>query len=353
MKQNPVYIDKIKTYYFRNLSNSLTYKYHLPLPLEMPFRIKEEIKKFNVIHLHGYRHSLNILIHYYAQKYQVPYIFQAHGSLPKWSAKRTLKVLYDQLFGYRLFKNASKVIALGQVEFMQYRNMGLHEKKNEIIPNGIDLSGYSDLPFKGIFKEKFCIDKNEQIVLYLGRLHKSKGLEFIIKSFTKLIQKLDYKGVRLVIAGSDDGFMSRAKHLVNSSGISEKVLFTDLLTEREKKSALVDANFLVYVAPQEPFGIVSLEAAASNTPVIVAQGTEMSEIISNANFGFSTEYNNISELVKLMTKFLTINQLSKKMGENGRRFVFKNLGWSSIVPKFEKVYESAINNSTNDCFMHQ
>ena len=51
--------------------------------------------------------------------------------------------------------DAEKVIALSRIEAEQYRYMGVPEKKIEGIPNGIDLSEYTNLPPKGSLKRKF------------------------------------------------------------------------------------------------------------------------------------------------------------------------------------------------------
>ena len=49
--------------------------------------------------------------------------------------KRGLKCLYDVLFSYRLLRDASKVIALSEVEADQYRSIGVPEEKIANIPN--------------------------------------------------------------------------------------------------------------------------------------------------------------------------------------------------------------------------
>ncbi|MHA1228798.1 MAG: glycosyltransferase, partial [Candidatus Hodarchaeales archaeon] len=90
--------------------------------------IKQHIETSDVIHIHEYRTLQNIIIHHFAIKYGVPYILQAHGSLSLSMAKKKLKRIYDVLFGYRLVRDASKVIALNRMEAYQYRRMGVPEE---------------------------------------------------------------------------------------------------------------------------------------------------------------------------------------------------------------------------------
>jgi len=132
-------VDGIRVRYFKNLALMLVKKFKLFITPQLISRAKEGVKKFDVIHLHEYRTFQNIVIAHYAKKYGVPYVLQAHGSLPRTMAWQRLKWIYDVLFGYRLLRDASKVIALSRVEADQYGGMDVPEEKIAIIPNGIDL----------------------------------------------------------------------------------------------------------------------------------------------------------------------------------------------------------------------
>jgi glycosyltransferase involved in cell wall biosynthesis len=102
--------------------------------------LRESISKYDVVHLHSWRQFQDITVHRYAKKCNVPYILQAHGSLPRIGDWRRLKWIYDVFFGHRLLRDASKVIALSNAEAEQYKAMGAPEGKIAIIPNGIVVS---------------------------------------------------------------------------------------------------------------------------------------------------------------------------------------------------------------------
>jgi len=320
----------------------LVKKLKLFLTPQLILYAKEEIKKFDVIHLHEYRTFQNIIIRHYATKYGVPYVLQAHGSLPRVGSWRKLKLVYDVLFGYRLLKDVSKVIALSDVEAEQYKIMGVPEDKIAIVPNGIDLSKYAELPPKGVFKKKFNIPEDKKIILYLGRIHKSKGIDFLTKSYAYLVKKMHFDDTILVIAGPDDGYLKEAKKVVTSLGVLSETVFTGPLTEGEKLSAYVDAHLVVNVEPRNVFGLVPLEAAACGKPVIVSQGNGIKEIIRQGEFGFSVKYGDVKRLAEIIAQMLENDYLREKMGENGRRFVFKNFSWRRIIEIYEEVYDDAM-----------
>ena len=298
-----------------------------------------EVRNFDIVHIHGYRTFQNGVIYYFVKKYEVPYILQAHGSLPRIMAKQSLKWLYDVLFGYRLLRDAAKVIALSRVEAEQYRSMGIPEEKIAIIPNGIDLSEYAELPPKGVFKKKFNIPEDRKIILYLGRIHRIKGIDFLVRAYAYLIKKTDLKDCILVIAGPDDGYMDKAIRLVNNLKIIGSVLFTGMLTEKEKVSAYVDSSIVVNVEPRNVFGLVPLEAAACSTPVIVSKDNAISEVICEGKFGFSIRYGDDIALAKTMEAILKDEEFANEMGKRGREYIFAKFDWSKMVAKLEKVYE--------------
>jgi len=304
--------------------------------------LKNTINEYDVIHLHSWRHFQDLIVHHYSKKYNVPYIIQTHGSIPRLQTKRIIKSLYDVLFGYRLVNDASRVIALNRTEVEQYRSMGVRDEKIKIIPNGIDISQYSNLPYKGAFKNNFSIKYDENIILYLGRIHKNKGIDFLIKSFSHFI-RTKLHNVRLVIAGPNDNYLDVAKRLVASLGLSKCVLFTGYLTEEEKNSAYIDSTVVVYPSQFEPFGIVSFEAAFFSKPVIVTRGTPMSKIIEKGSYGFTVKYDEYESLSKIL-EYIILNQtLVSQMGEKWHDYVLKNYSWDVIVNKLENVYEGATN----------
>lgn len=346
VSENIKEIDGIEVHYFRNLTTKTT-PYNVFIVPSMVSTLKKTIRSFDVVHIHGYRSFQNPKICKLSKSKAVPYIIHAHGTLPRIMAWQRLKWVYDVLFGYRLLRDASKVVALSQLEAQQYKAMGVPEEKIAIIPNGIDLSEYANLPPKGSFKKKFNIDEDKRIVLYLGRIHRSKGIDFLIKAYAHLTNDLKFRDALLVIAGPDDGYLTEAKRLVNSLRVADKVVFTGMLSEKEKISAYVDSSITVNVEPRNVFGLVPLEAAACSTPVVVSKGNAISENIHQGKFGFSVEYNDIAGLAEIMRKVISDDVLRNEMGDRGRRFVFENCNWANVVTKLEKAYEETVN------FLHE
>lgn len=335
-------VEGMEVHYFRNISMFFAKSSNLFLTSDLFREMRSDLKSFDVIHAYEYTTYQNIVVHYFAKKYEVPYVLQVHGSLPK-IGRVARKRVFDVLFGYRLLRDASRVIALTRTEAQQYRGMEVHEEKIEVIPNGIDLAELADLPPKGSFKKMFSIDENEKIVLYLGRIHRGKGIDFLIKAYSCLFNSTNIQDTLLVIAGPDDGYLGEARSLVGSHGLNQNVLFVGMLSEKDKISAYVDSEVVINVEPTNVFGLVPLEAAACSTPVVISKGNAISETIREGKFGFSVKYGETNELAEIIGMMLNNEELQSEMGQKGRKFVFENFNWTDIIVKFEKVYEDVVN----------
>ncbi len=303
---------------------------------------KKSCKSYDILHVHAWRHFQDMFFTRSIFRDSVPYMVQFHGAFSRMDIWRILKLTYDYSVGVKILKDAKKVIALSTVEARHLLSFGISSQKIAIIPNGIDVDKYRDLPEERKFKRFLGIDDCSEIVLYLGRIDRSKGIDFLIYAFHDLMREYKVKDVKLVIAGPDYGYLKVLRKLSSSLGISDKVIFTGFLPEKLKKCALVEARVVVNVEPSNVYGLIPLEAAACKTPVIVSKENAVSWLVNKGSFGFSVNYGDVRQLSRQMYTLLTDDTLNKQLGENGRHFVFKYMSWPKIVSMLEKVYKECL-----------
>jgi len=338
IKNKPIDVDGINTYYFRNLSNYLT-KRNIVIPYYLPFIARIKIKDFDVIHIHEHRTLLAVIVHYYSKKYNIPYVLQAHGTLPNTIGKQNQKKIFDILWGNEILKDASKLISVSNTEVDQYLQMNVPIEKMVVIPNGIDIDSLSSLPEKGSFRARYHINQ-KHIILYLGRLHKIKGIDFLLRSFVELAKDIDDSV--LILAGPDDGYKDKAKEQIHELGLEKKVIFTGYMGPMDKISAYLDAEILVYPSSFEIFGLVPFEAIMYDTPVIVTDDCGCSEFIKRASCGYLVKYGDVIDFKCKMRLMLENPEVGSKFVENGQKYIKSNLTWPLICKKIETLYENCI-----------
>lgn len=337
-KNKPVDVDGINTYYFRNLSNYLT-KRNIVIPYYLPFIARIKIQDFDVIHIHEHRTLLAVIVHYYSKKYNIPYVLQAHGTLPNTIGKKKQKNIFDAIWGNEILKDASKLIAVSDTEVDQYLQMKIPSEKIDTIPNGMDTNSFCKLPVKGTFRKKYNIRENK-IVLFLGRLHERKGIDFLIKAYADLIKEKN--DVILVLAGSDDGYRDKVKLLIDKFNLKNNVKITGYIDTFDKLAAYVDCDVLVYPSILEIFGLVPFEAIMCGSPVIVTDDCGCGELIKKASCGCLVKYGDVTDLKNKMKLILENPDLGNKFVENGQKYITNNLTWPLICKKIEALYENCI-----------
>lgn len=330
--------------YARSLENVIINPFHCVIDISlflfspsMIKWIKKNIKEFDIVHLHDFRTFQNILICHYAKKYRVPYIIQAHGDLPYADIKNMRKRIFDELFGYSILSNASGLIALTTTEVEDYINMGAKKENIIIIPNGIDLSDFRNLPQKGGFRKKIGVNQDYKIILYIGRIHKTKGLDMLFYAFRYLLDSQETSNqIILLVIGPDYGELSSLKKLAKDLNISNNVIFTGFVNQGEKMEALVDAD--IFVTPTYlGFPVSFIEACICGKPIVTTTNGDTLEWLNNF-VGYVVDFDS-HRLATAMFNILNNRSIVEQFGAEGKRLVREKFNWTNIVNNIECFYK--------------
>lgn len=333
-------VEGIRVVYFPNVSNWLAAKHKFFYSPRLGKYLKSLNRTFDIVHMHEYRTMLNISLSYYLKQKNIPFVLSAHGSLPPFMRKNLIKKTFDNLFGRKILRSASRLFALSEMEKKQYQSMEVNPKKIEILNNGIDLKAFANLPSPGSFRRKYGL-ANKRMILFLGRLNPIKGLDFLLESFYLLSRK--HRDAHLVIAGADDGYAKELKRLLKKLAMKEKVLLLGLLEQEEKLSALRDAEMLVYPSKYEIFGLVPFEALMCNTPVILSSACGCAEILKKAGAAAVISYGDEQGLASRMEDLLKNKQAGDTMVKKGQKIIRQRLGWDYIAERTLHLYKDIVN----------
>jgi glycosyltransferase involved in cell wall biosynthesis len=238
-----------------------------------------------------------------------------------------------------MLHGAARVIALNPREVEQYGMMGVAPERIVTIPNGVDLTLFRDLPKPGTFREAFDIPEDEQIILFLGRIHRIKGTDLLVDAFAEVLQR-GYRA-RLVIVGPDAGLLPALKQQISALGIGERILFTGPLYEaRDKLSAYIDADVYVLPSVYETFPNSVLEANACGTAAILTDRCGIAEMIDGKG-GVVVRYDR-DDLRDAIIELLDDDAMRRRFGTDGKKMVFSEFGWETIVERVEGLYREVV-----------
>ncbi|MHA1344558.1 MAG: glycosyltransferase [Promethearchaeota archaeon] len=324
-------LNGVKVYYFHNVLRGGNV-FFTP---EIFRTAKKEIKNFDIIHLHEYRTIQNVAVAWYAKKYGVNYCLEGHGTIRPFVKYEKLKKIFDFIIGRKILKNSSGFIAITNKEVEDYKEMNIKREKITIIPNGIDLSEFKKS--RGDLRDELGIKKDEIVILFLGRIAKIKGLDFLIRT----IKNVKDENFKLLIAGPDEqGEKRRIKDIIKQEGIENKVIWVGSVFDETKQKLFRTANLFVLPSIQDTFPITLLEAWMHNLPIICTKSCSLASIIQKENVGIIVNYGDIKQFSKKLTMLINNKKLRDELGRKGKRLVLKKYTWQKIIPQIVTYYSA-------------
>jgi glycosyltransferase involved in cell wall biosynthesis len=121
------------------------------------------------------------------------------------------------------------------------------------------------------------------IMVSASHLHFRKNQKIIIKAFKKVESKI--KEPLLVFAG-DGPDKYKLIDLVKRLSLTDKVIFTGILSEKEMSELYSKSKLLLLPSLEEPYGLTPFEALLSGVCPIVSDRAGCSEVIRKYNLGY-------------------------------------------------------------------
>jgi glycosyltransferase involved in cell wall biosynthesis len=122
---------------------------------------------------------------------------------------------------------------------------------------------------------------------------------------------------------------------VKSLGIESNVLFMG--NQKEVAGFYNAADMFVFFPEFEGFGIVALEAMASELPIIVSQGSAFPEILGKGG-GIMVDPDSPVSAAATIRSLLQDRERMALLGKEGRESVLKKYSWEAVAVQFERLF---------------
>jgi glycosyltransferase involved in cell wall biosynthesis len=306
------------------------------------FYLKKELKNFDVVHMHVYRTFQNILLYFFCKIYNVPYIMDAHGSVPFFVKKINLKKIYDFFIGKKILKDAKYLIAETQVGVDEYLSLlpNLDKNKIKIISPPFDTDEFEEVFEKNKFRNEQLIDHGTKIITFLGRIHYIKGVDFLIDGFADFLKKKENKeNYLLCLIGSDDGYLDEVKKLIKKYNIDKYVKIIGFLSGSAKNHALFDSDVVVQLSRQEQGAWAPIEAVLCGTPIIVTSGTGSGEDVKRLNAGALVNFGDTKKFSETVDDIFNNYELWTAKTLKAKNYIIQNLSFNSRINEYTDLYK--------------
>tara|TARA_Y100001954_G_scaffold237307_1_gene300550 strand:+ start:3472 stop:4629 length:1158 start_codon:yes stop_codon:yes gene_type:complete len=206
-------------------------------------------------------------------------------------------------------------------------------KEIKMISNFIDLNLYSQKVDESLRLK--IAKKEEKILVHISNFRKVKRVKDVVKIFYEVQKNIP---VKLLMIG-DGPERKKAEQLTRKLNISSKVKFMGKLKSVEEFLSIAD----VFLLPSETesFGLVALEAMASEVAVVSTNSGGLKEVNIDNVTGYLSDVGDISKMssdvLKILNEDSTLDEFKKRAFNHATNF---DLPY--ILPKYEELYQDLL-----------
>jgi phosphatidylinositol alpha-mannosyltransferase len=199
----------------------------------------------------------------------------------------------------------------------------------QIVPNGIDIKRFSlDQPPK----------RDENTILYVGRLEKRKGVRYLLEAYALL--KQTNPSARLIIAG-DGPQREQLEDFVKINKLTD-VEFLGFIDDETKISLLHTCT--LYCSPAmfgESFGIVLLEAMVAGAVTVAGSNPGYSSVLKEKGAISLVNTKDVSEFARRLQLLMADSEIRQLWTTWAKSYV-KQFEYAKVADMYLEVYSQAM-----------
>jgi len=270
-----------------------------------------------------------------AFRHHRPLVYSQRGAFSVESLQfRSLKkTTYLNAIEKPIMRRAGTLIALTEAERESYGRIGV-DRPIAVVPNGTVIPPECPEAASTVHA-RFGIGPEKPLVLFLGRLHPSKGADKLVEAFERVM--IDVPDAVLMIAGPDEWGLGREWRQRAGDNANSRILFPGMVDGHDKAAILARANLFCLPSQSEGFSNAVLEALANATAVMLSPACNFPEVEA-AGAGVIVA-NDVERMATTLRTLLLDPQRLQSMGAAGRRMVLERYTWDAITDRLLDVYE--------------
>lgn len=330
--------------------------------LGIDLQMAQHCDQADLVHSHTW--YANMAGHWAKNLYEIPHVVTAHSLEPLRPWKR------EQLGGgYNLSSWAEKTAYLaadavigvshGMKDDILRSYPQIDPDKVHVIHNGLDLSDWAlptDQEAVSHTLTKYGIDPDLPTVVFVGRITRQKGLPH----FLQAVKQIPASTQVVLCAGAPDTkeIEKEVRQLVDqlSGQRSGIVWIENMMPHDDLVHILSSADVFVTPSIYEPMGIVNLEAAAMELPVVGTATGGIPDCIAEGETGYLVPIDQLTDgsgtptnptkfhrdMAERITDLIEHPDRAKQMGKAGRLRVEQKFSWQSVADKTVALYRSLL-----------
>jgi phosphatidylinositol alpha-1,6-mannosyltransferase len=205
-----------------------------------------------------------------------------------------------------------------------------------VMPMGVDTQRFS--------AKRERVENSDQTVLFVGRLAKKKGVEYLIHAFPDVLAH--HPDARLVVVG-DGPCRGELETLSSQLGLADRIRFAGAQPPAElprfygSSRVFVGPSVVARGGDTESFGLVFVEAMAADCPVVGTSVGGIPDVVIHGRTGLLVEPESPGALAAAINGLLGSPAEAEKMGALARRWVRRKFDWRQVAQRYANLLAGA------------
>jgi len=242
-----------------------------------------------------------------------------------------------------LWRRASAFLCVSEYSRRCALKAGFPQRKLLVHYAGLDCKAFAPkLPFT---------EKDQELVIFIGRLIEYKGCDYLIRAM-QLVQR-QRPGAHLVVIGDGrcrEQLELLAKSLEIRCDFLGELKPVELRSWLDKARVLCGPSVTLPDGQSEAFGIVFLEAQSMGVPVVSFRHGGIPETMREGVTGLLADEGDVKGLADHLLKFLSDDSFWRDSRQQGMQWVRANFDNAVQVAKLEVIYRRTISGFRSEEF---
>ena len=295
----------------------------------------------DIIHTIGIRSFQSFVGALVAYKKKIPLFVSDQGGLTTHPDLHTNNVWTKILYKIQspmvqfIIKHAKKIIVANEYEKKIFSQL-TDENRIEVVRNGINLE---NMKSSVDFKKKYAVNQN--YFLFLGRFHRVKGIDTLLKAINLIKDHPIMSNVKLVVMGVDFGFEGEMLKMIKEMGLDNIIKVIKNPPREDVIAAYKESEFLVLPSRWELSPLTPLEGFAFKKPTISTKAHGIPYTLHDRKDSILVETENYKELSDMIIDLLNDKKKCERLGMEGYEFVHKECNSKRMAQQILNIYEKS------------
>jgi glycosyltransferase involved in cell wall biosynthesis len=297
------------------------------------------LESYDLVHIHNAVPLAGMLsVGLRSRQAGIPYAVTTHGisKIPKLPGSEEMSTGMNFVFDHGFLKayrwvlgNATLLFALSRSDKETLRAW-FPGQSVRVLPNGVHPNQPTPTGIRRA-NERFDIEESELVVLFVGKLIASKGIQDLLEAY----KRVDVPATLYVVGPAE------RRDYIDEINVMDDVEYPGYLDQPGLDGLYQRADLFAFPTRSDVFPLVNLEAMAAATPVITTDVGGIPEQITDAS-GMIVSPESPREVATAMEELLTADERRQAMSEDAFDHATETFTWDQIAHRAVRAYSDEL-----------